>query len=227
MGLTADIKPAREGIYQQIKNQLRRSFLAYDAYLFLRQFVFWLDWIRRGRPVPPPHIVKQWCVLEYGRKFNLLVLVETGTYQGEMVRTVRSDFREIYTIELSDTLYAKASQLFASFPHIHVMQGDSAKALGNVLTQVQEPCLFWLDAHYSGEGTALGDQETPLLAELDCIFDHMVRNHVILIDDARCFDGRGTYPALAEIEALVRKHRPAWVCKVQDDIIRIHLPLVC
>jgi hypothetical protein len=209
-------------MYQWIKEWAKRSFFIYEAYLFLRQCLFWLDWIRRGRPVPPPHIVKQWCVLEYGRKFNLPVLVETGTFQGEMVRAVRSAFREIYTIELGQTLCAEAQRVFGPFPHIHVLQGDSAKVLRDVLSRIEEPCLFWLDAHYSGEGTTIGDRETPVLDELDIIFSHTISNHVILIDDARRFDDQSAYPALAKLEASVNERRPGWICKVQDDIIRIH-----
>jgi len=138
------------------------------------------------------------------------------------VWAVRSAFHEIYTIEFGEDLAADAKQLFMPFPHIHVLQGDSAKVLSDVLGRIQEPCLFWLDAHYSGEGTALDDCETPVLGELDCIFSYVVKSHVILIDDARCFDGKGDYPALAEITTIVNERRPDWVCEVRDDIIRIH-----
>jgi hypothetical protein len=82
--------------------------------------------------------------------------------------------------------------------------------------------LFWLDAHYSGEGTALADSETPVLSELDCIFSHAVKGHVILIDDARCFDGKGDYPSLPEIKTYVSERRPDLICEVRDDIIRIY-----
>jgi len=209
-------------MYQQFKSQIKRSFIAYNAYLYFRYRLSWIDWLRHGKPVPTPHLVKQRCVLGYGRRFNLPVLVETGTYRGEMVRAVRSAFREIYTIELGDDLAADARRLFAPFPHIHVLQGDSAKVLPDVLGRIQSPCLFWLDAHYSGGATALADSETPVLSELDCIFSHAVKSHVILIDDARRFDGKGDYPAFDKIKTLVNECRLGWVCEVRDDIIRIH-----
>lgn len=209
-------------MYQQFKSRIKRSFFVYNAYLYFRYRLSWIDWLRHGKPVPTPHLVKQRCVLEYRRKFNLSTLIETGTYLGEMVRAVQSTFHKIYTIELGDALAAEANLLFTPFPHIHVLQGDSAKVLRDVLGQIQEPCLFWLDAHYSGGITALANSETPILSELDCIFSHAVKNHIILIDDARCFDGKGDYPTLAEVKTLVNVHRPGWVCEVYNDIIRIN-----
>jgi hypothetical protein len=211
-------------MYNPIKSRIRHSFFAYNAYLFLRYRWLWIDWLLDGKPVPPPHLVKQKCVRQYGRRFNLSVLVETGTYRGEMVRALRSAFREIYTIELGQTLYAEAQRVFAPFPHIHVLQGDSTQVLRDVLSRIEEPCLFWLDAHYSGKGTALADCETPVWGELDCILGHAVKSHVILIDDARCFDGNNGYPSLAEIKTCVNERRPDQICEVRDDIIRIHPP---
>jgi hypothetical protein len=125
---------------------------------------------------------------------------------------------------LGQELYAEAQRVFAPFPHIHVLQGDSPKVLRDVLSRIEEPCLFWLDAHYSGKGTALADRETPVLGELDCIFSHAVKGHVILIDDARCFNGKNDYPPLAEIKAYVNERRPDQVCEVHNDIIRIYPP---
>lgn len=153
----------------------------------------------RGRPSAPPHFFKQRCVLSNRKRFGLDVLIETGTYQGEMVRAVRSVFKEIYSIELSYDLYQNTRRLFSPFPHIHVLHGDSAKVLPELREHIKQPCLFWLDAHYSGKGTALAERETPIVAELSCIFAHAANQHVILIDDARCFNGQSDYPSLVEL----------------------------
>ena len=50
---------------------------------------------------------------------------------------------------------------------------------------VNEPCLFWLEGHYSVENTAKNVKEIPIMEELKQICDHPVKNPVILIDDAR------------------------------------------
>jgi hypothetical protein len=149
------------------------------------------------------------------------VLVETGTYFGEMIAATYSEFAEIYSIELSADLYQRACTMFEKCPKVHLMHGDSASVLGHLLQQITQPCVFWLDAHYSGDGTARGIHDTPILSELQCILSHPVTSHVILIDDARCFDGKGIYPALAELEGLVRGRDLGYSFEVVDDIIRI------
>lgn len=211
-------------MYSALKERVKRSASIYDAYLFVRTRIRWIDWSRRGRPIPPPHFVKQRCVLTYRKRFGLDVLIETGTFRGEMVRAVRSAFKEIYSIELDDELYQDARHLFSVFPHIHVLRGDSAKVLGNLLGHIRRPCLFWLDAHYSGGGTALGKSETPIVDELSHILAHAVNNHVILIDDARLFDGQSNYPSLMALKQFVIEHRPNWSISVVDDVIRITPP---
>ena len=65
------------------------------------------EWKRKGRPVPPPHIVKQRTLREYSKRYDLRILVETGTYFGDMVEAMRADFDRIYSIELSKDLYEK------------------------------------------------------------------------------------------------------------------------
>ena len=54
-------------------------------------------------------------------------------------------------------------------PHVTIFQGDSATVLPKLLATIQEPCLFWLDGHYSGGITALGKSITPILDELQTI----------------------------------------------------------
>ena len=47
-------------------------------------------------------------------------------------------------------------------------------------------------------------------------------DHVILIDDARCFTGFNDFPTLLDLEGFVRSWRPGWAFYVEDDIINIH-----
>ncbi|MCG2740183.1 MAG: hypothetical protein L6300_08080, partial [Syntrophaceae bacterium] len=79
-----------------------------------------------------------------------------------------------------------------------------------------------LDSHYSGGETAKGKQETPIRRELLHIFSHPIAGHVILIDDAHCFDGTRDYPSLGELKNIILAARPSWVFEVRDDIIRSH-----
>jgi hypothetical protein len=180
------------------------------------------QWEKAGRPVPPPHLVKQRTVKEYGQRFNLRTLVETGTYMGYMLDSVKGNFDHIYTIEIGRKLYDRAVKKFAAYPHIEILLGDSAEVLPQLLPKLTTPCVFWLDGHdiYSEEITALGLKETPIEQELDHILKHPINGHVILIDDARKF-GQGDYPPIKALQDRVVGSAYK-TFDIKDDIIRIH-----
>jgi len=180
------------------------------------------NWVEKGKPIPPPHLIKQETVKKYAHKFSTDILIETGTYLGEMVFAMKDVFSQIYSIELDSDLYMKAKERFANASNIHIIQGDSSKVLPDLLTSIKQPCLFWLDGHYSGGITAKSDLDTPILEELKHIFAHTVIDHVILIDDARFFTGQEDYPTIEYLREFVAKERPNWVFEVREDIIRIH-----
>ena len=180
-----------------------------------------LGWLISGRPDPPPPFVKQRIIKEYARKFGTEVMVETGTFFGDMVNATKHDFKEIFSIELDDMFFRRAKERFEPYGHIHILQGDSAEVLPKLLPTISKRALFWLDAHYSGGITAKADKETPIMQELGAIFAAKNQSPVILIDDTRCF-GTGDYPSLEEVKDFVFKLRPGWHFTVKSDIIRIH-----
>ncbi len=53
--------------------------------------------------------------------------------------------------------------------HITLYQGDSGVLLPEIISEVSEPVLFWLDGHYSGEGTGKAVLETPIIEEVNVI----------------------------------------------------------
>ena len=181
-------------------------------------------WMRAGRPHPPPNVLKQTTVRDYANQFGCRVLVETGTYYGAMVLAMRNQFQSIYSIELDGSLFARASRMFSHDPRVRIIQGDSAEKLRTVLSEVDEPAVFWLDAHYSGPGTARASRDTPITTELGLIFSHAVDEHVILIDDAHDFGRLPHYPTIEQVQSCVCEAKPDWICEVKDNIIRIHPP---
>lgn len=180
-------------------------------------------WHRDGRPAPPPPAAKRSIVADHAKRFRCDYLVETGTYRGDMVDAQKRHFRRIFTIELDDRLYEHAVARFRGERHIAVLHGDSGRLLPEVIRRLEGPTLFWLDGHYSGGVTARGESDTPVVQELAAILADPSSQHVVLIDDARCF-GSGDYPSLDEIRRQVRLARPGWDVHVEDDIIRIHAP---
>jgi hypothetical protein len=160
-------------------------------------------------------------VRDYARRFRTPVLVETGTYLGDMVEAQRRHFERIYSIELGQELAHQAQRRFAAWPHITIIVGDSGDQLAQLLPEIPEACLFWLDGHYSEGTTARGTLVTPVRRELASIMGSRRRHDVVLIDDARLFTGHDDYPMLDELLAWVRRERPEWITAVLDDIIRL------
>jgi len=216
MSLQANLSPG-----QSVKDMVRRT-LIYDFYKLLRDRRTLQDWEARGRPAPPPQFVKQRIVKEYARRFRIDTLIETGTYLGDMVAACRNDFDRIFSVEVDGRLYELARERFRNFGHISIIQGDSGDILPGLLDGITEPCLFWLDGHYSEGITGKGRTETPIVREIECIMDHGVGGHVILIDDARCFTGHNDYPAIQELQQMLAARRPDRALEIKDDIIRFH-----
>ena len=117
--------------------------------------------------------------------------------------------------------YAAAAKKFAGRDDVKLLHGDSGEMIGKVLASLKTPALFWLDAHYSGDGTAHGPLETPIIAEMKQVLDHPVRGHVVLIDDARFFDGTEDYPTLQQVEQLVSTFSSKCRFEVLHDVIRV------
>jgi len=179
-------------------------------------------WEMNGKPLPPPHVVKQRVVKEYARIFSVNILIETGTYCGDMVYATKNTFKSIFSIEIDKDLFEGARRRFVKFGHITIVQGDSTQVLPSILPSIRSPCLFWLDGHYSGGITGKGELETPIVQELLHITKHPIKEHVVLIDDARCFVGSGNYPTIQELHDLILSRFPGHVFQIKDDIIRIN-----
>jgi hypothetical protein len=208
-----------------MRNLLRRSLgqtRLFQALRKVRQKWIYEQWLAGDRPLPPPHFHKQLTVREYARTFRTPILVETGTYLGDMVDGVKNDFETIYSIELGRELHEAAKRRFRSSGHVQLLQGDSTEVLPRILAQLKAPCLFWLDAHYSAGVTARGTSDTPIVRELEMIFGAGIASNVILIDDARCFTGADDYPALDDLRSFVESRDARCRFEVRDDIIRIH-----
>ena len=171
----------------------------------VRQTNINIKWYLAGRPDPAPDPIKHKIIRRLGKKHGLKTFIETGTAGGLMVKAVRRTFSKIISIELFDELYENAKKMFADDKNITIIHGDSGEKLIELLPQITEPVFFWLDAHYSGEGTAKAAIETPIVKELLTIFARKNKKDVIMIDDARCFDGTHDYPTIEEVRELVAK----------------------
>ena len=192
----------------------------YGAYKALGHYPDYWYWKLRGEPVRSPHLVKQRTVREYGEKFELRTLVETGTYYGEMVAAMRGRFDAIYSVEYDHQLAQRAQEKFARWPHIHILEGDSQQVVPDLLKSINAPALFWLDAGYYGWAGLQGDKQR-LTTELEAILRHSVKNHVILMDDARGLNGQNGAPTIEQLKQRIEAAFPWRKVEVKHDILRI------
>lgn len=202
---------------------LKRCLQGLPVYDLFNKFRYWREWRRwrSGESRVTPHYLKRRVIAEYAERYGLSCFVETGTYFGEMVAANRDRFSRIVSVELDDFLFRRAARRFRGQGNIEIVQGDSGEVLPRILETIDCRALFWLDAHYSGGITAHGAKEAPVEEEILSILQHPVWGHVILIDDARLFDGTHGYPTLHEVSRLVGETGCGWDIEVRDDILRI------
>ena len=198
------------------------------AYAWIGARYLWEDlaarcghWPRSGAA---PHRLKRRLVRRYAKDYRLRVLLETGTYLGDMARAMAPHFDAIHTIELHAGLYERACLRLARYRNVHCYQGDSRTVLPSLLTDLTRPAVFWLDAHWAGAETARAESDSVIVDELRLILRHPVPGHVVLIDDARYFTGSGDaaatgYPSVETIVALAEASGRS--AEMAEDVIRV------
>ena len=202
-----------------LRRLLKKTPLYYRYKAFGHYPDYWY-WLLRGKPTRIPHIVKQRTVQEFGRRFGLRMLVETGTYYGEMVAGLKNDFARIVSIEFDPKLAEMARRRFKNSRHVEILEGSSEVMVRQVLKSLNEAALFWLDAGYfiwAGEHKSTDR----LMEELDAILRHPVRNHVVLIDDVVSWSGRDGTPHSAELENTIASKHPERTVSVESGLMCI------
>ncbi|MBL4707513.1 MAG: hypothetical protein JKY48_03625 [Flavobacteriales bacterium] len=179
-----------------------------------------IKWEESDKLLPPPHAIKVRTVTQFQKQTNYTVLVETGTFMGDMILSQLKNFDTIYSIELSKEFWENAQVLFNDEPKVKLLNGDSGEVMHKLIKQLSTPAVFWLDGHYSGANTAMGEKMSPIYEELRAIFSSTLP-HCLLIDDARLFNGTEDYPKLEELKAYILENRPNAKINVASDTISV------
>lgn len=120
------------------------------------------------------------------------IFVETGSFRGDGIQlAIDAGFKKIVSIDIDPANIDFCMNRFDLYRGYHppdaaiwLLCGDSALCLKDVLRGINEPCLFWLDAHAQHfEGEELGENPFPLTCELEDIADRGIAGSTILIDD--------------------------------------------
>lgn len=123
---------------------------------------------------------------EIFQKYPNPIFIETGSQYGDGIQmALDAGFKTIYSIELGVDLYSHCIERFKGVSNVHLYKGDSSLVLPELLKDIKELATFWLDSHYCGIGTAIGNFNSPIMEELEAIKNHPIKNHIIMIDDLR------------------------------------------
>jgi hypothetical protein len=169
------------------------------------------QWVAEGSPLDRngsvPHDIKMFYVYRTLRDCGLTSFVESGTSHGDGIVAILPYVDHVHSIEAWEEAFIFSSKRFAGEAKVNLHFGDSEKILPEILPELW-PSVFWLDAHYSGDGTAQLDKDTPVVAELKAIAASKNRLHAIVIDDARGFGDWKDYPSIEWVENFVAEEMP-------------------
>ena len=162
--------------------------------------------------------------------------IETGTFMGEGALLLREVVPQVWTIEIVDDLHQRAVARYGSRPGVHFLHGESSEVLRSLSSRIDQPAIFWLDAHggmtrqLSGEVfNPLGESsQCPVLQELAAIrsFPAYSRS-CLLIDDARAFLGplpqhtQEVWPTLADLIDVLRADGDRYITILDDVVIAV------
>lgn len=178
-----------------------------------------LKWSRSGRQPPAPPHLKRKMVSDHIARFRPHSFIETGTYRGDTLAMAAKMVSRSYSIELDESLCALARHRFRHQADVEILWGDSAAVLPELLESVERPAVVWLDGHYSG-GVTAGEGNVPIWSELNAALSSEV-GHLVLIDDARLFNGTDGYPTIDALMQTISAHRQDESVRIVDDIISI------
>ncbi len=146
--------------------------------------------------------------------------IEIGTYKGITAKRCSRIFDHVYTIELDEQLYNYASDYLKNHSNVHLFQGDAKIQLPTLLGEIPSDMIVFLDGHFSGSDTALGDEPEPALSLIHELGRHKDKVKAIIIDDFREF-GYRDWPAKSELLNTLERE----FLQYQYDLF-IHLDMV-
>jgi hypothetical protein len=180
-------------------------------------------WRATGFASPPPDFIKKGAILRHLSKLNPseTIFIETGTLTGSTSKLVAEFGYKVITIELARSYFESSRKLLEPLG-VTCLCGDSGDLLPSVIDNLPSglSVFMWLDGHYSGGETALGDSETPIVQELLAVEKLLLKSRkpiIVKIDDIRIF-GNGNYPQLDHVVDFCRKNMLFWAVELDSFI---------
>lgn len=116
------------------------------------------------------------------REFRINYFFETGTSKGDATELAAIMFDKVFTCDIDPEAINAAHLRLADYDNVQIKYMPSPDFITLVKRQLDQPIMWWLDAHWSG-GPVKPGTECPLLSELAAI-GGLNGHSVLLIDDA-------------------------------------------
>jgi len=166
-----------------------------------------------------------WLLTQLRDQFRLRYFVETGTCSGRTTQLAALAFERVWTVEYCRWSFSEQVQArLGRHPNVEIGIGDSRLFLHDLFSQLDQPTLFFLDAHWSGQDDQRPPVECPLIDELAML--QLEGRHVVIVDDWALFgDGPRqeepfdpqAWPTRADIREAAT--RAGGICTPLDDLL--------
>ena len=208
--------------FHSFKNYLRKFKWCISNFALMPLII---NWEERAWNGPAPLFVKHAILRQCPCRF----WIETGTYHGETSEMLSNFAKNVITIEPEKKLFENAKIKFDG-SNVKVLYGESEKklesAIQTFLSKSQNEIAFFLDGHFSGAGTHLGNTASPIVQELEIIEKYLSEMNTcyVYIDDFREFSDsyssqflfESTYPSKSFLVNFANRNRLNW--EVKQDI---------
>jgi len=174
---------------------------------------------QRKPGTPDNHYYKRKRIIRIKEEYQCTTLIETGTFYGQMTHAMAGIFEKVISIEISSKLAIGNQKQFQAYPNITILHGDSSQLLSQAIALSSGKILFWLDGHYSGKGTGIGQEISPILRELDAIAISGITEYCLIIDDRRLFENGTDYPEVGILLNKLRELSPTYEVVYDRDAL--------
>lgn len=209
----------------QLSKALLKKVPLYRCYKQIKANSLIREWESSGKQPPPPHIIKQRFLSAMIDKYKVETVIETGTFNGDMIEALKGKVKHFYSIELSEYYYQKAIQKFRKDKNVHLINGDSGSELRELIAKLPSSnkkfILFWLDGHFSGGETAKANKNTPIKEELNSILKSHLEKYIIVIDDLRLFGSEIDYPTIDDLRKTIFEIAPKTSFAINKEVDNI------
>ena len=174
-----------------------------------------------GKVNPPSDRAKRMHLQRVFTQRGHAVLVESGTYLGGTIQFMLPFAERIISVEIEPALHEAARRRFAHARHVELRLGDGAELIPQIVSELDEPPLLWLDGHFTGgvnSQPGMAIEPAPMILER---LGTCPPGTTIVVDDLRLFGRDNGFPGVDALVGGARTAFPAATIRVGLDSLVI------